>query len=178
MHKTIQNNCRGVTTHRGPIKKIKFGPGRGNFKLAVLHNDGIDIWDLSKLEVYSSYKVPKDSSNLVDLDWLASDLPILAHANGSIQIIDMELKRSSSAMPEMDLNGKTFTILLLSLSLLVLVLLLLLSLSLSFFDSPLQVTVVSPPPVQLLCGVNYYDCYFLLSPLFPHDTVPKSFLHQ
>ena len=40
---------RSIATHRGHIKKIKFGPGRGNFKLAVLFSDGIDIWDLQKV---------------------------------------------------------------------------------------------------------------------------------
>lgn len=40
---------RSVATHRGHIKKIKFGPGRGNNKLAVLFSDGIDIWDIQKV---------------------------------------------------------------------------------------------------------------------------------
>ena len=38
-----------MVTHRGHIKKIKFGPGRGNNKLAALYGDGIDIWDLQKV---------------------------------------------------------------------------------------------------------------------------------
>ena len=38
-----------MVTHRGHIKKIKFGPGRGNNKLAALYSDGIDIWDLQKV---------------------------------------------------------------------------------------------------------------------------------
>lgn len=40
---------RNIATHRGHIKKIKFGPGRGNNKLAVLFSDGMDIWDLQKV---------------------------------------------------------------------------------------------------------------------------------
>ena len=40
---------RGLATHRGHIKKIKFGPGRGNTKLGALYADGIDIWDLQKV---------------------------------------------------------------------------------------------------------------------------------
>ncbi len=31
--------------HRGWIRKLKFAPGRGNMKLLVLYNDGVDIWD-------------------------------------------------------------------------------------------------------------------------------------
>lgn len=40
---------RSIATHRGHIKKIKFAPGRGNFKLGVLFSDGVDIWDLQKV---------------------------------------------------------------------------------------------------------------------------------
>ena len=36
---------RPVPTHRGWVKKVKFAPGRGNQKLLVLYNDGLDIWD-------------------------------------------------------------------------------------------------------------------------------------
>lgn len=36
---------RAVPTHRGWIRKLKFAPGRGNMKLLVLYNDGVDIWD-------------------------------------------------------------------------------------------------------------------------------------
>ncbi|CAH3181969.1 unnamed protein product [Porites lobata] len=96
---------RSMVTHRGHIKKIKFGPGRGNNKLAALYSDGIDIWDLQKFEIYSSYKLPKDSPPLVDMDWLASDLPIVTHSNGAILVMTMGLKSSSSAMADMDLDG-------------------------------------------------------------------------
>ena len=40
---------RSLATHRGHVKKIKFGPGKGNQKLAALYADGIDIWDLQKV---------------------------------------------------------------------------------------------------------------------------------
>lgn len=45
----IASYCRLVATHRGQIKKIKFAPGRGNFKLSVLYNDGMDVWDLHQV---------------------------------------------------------------------------------------------------------------------------------
>lgn len=96
---------RSIATHRGHIKKIKFGPGRGNNKLAVLFSDGVDIWDLQMFEIYSSYKLPKDSPPLADMDWLASDLPIATHSNGAIFVMTMDLKSSSSAMAQMDLDG-------------------------------------------------------------------------
>lgn len=96
---------RGIPTHRGHIKKIKFGPGRGNHKLAALYADGIDIWDLQKFEIYSSYKLPKDSPPLIDMDWLASDLPIVTHSNGAMHVMTVDLKSTSSAMAEMDIDG-------------------------------------------------------------------------
>lgn len=32
-------------THRGAIKRIKFAPGKGNMKVVVMFNDGIEVWD-------------------------------------------------------------------------------------------------------------------------------------
>lgn len=37
---------RGISTNRGWIKKIRFGPGKGNMKILVLFNDGVDVWDV------------------------------------------------------------------------------------------------------------------------------------
>lgn len=96
---------RSIATHRGHIKKIKFAPGRGNFKLGVLFSDGVDIWDLQKFEIFSSYKLPKESPPLIDLDWLASDLPITTHTNGAILVMTMDLNNSTSSMAQMDLDG-------------------------------------------------------------------------
>lgn len=39
------------------------------------------------------------------MDWLASDLPIATHSNGAIFVMTMDLKSSSSAMAQMDLDG-------------------------------------------------------------------------
>ncbi|KXJ05597.1 WD repeat-containing protein 11, partial [Exaiptasia diaphana] len=95
---------RLVATHRGCIKKIKFAPGRGNLKLGVLFTDGMDVWDLQSAEMYSSYKIPKDSSPTVDLDWLASDLPLIVQASGCLQVMDMELQSSTVAMASLSLH--------------------------------------------------------------------------
>ncbi|XP_015757943.1 PREDICTED: WD repeat-containing protein 11-like, partial [Acropora digitifera] len=96
---------RALVTHRGHIKKIKFGPGKGNQKLAALYADGIDIWDLQKFELLSSYKLAKDSLPSVDMDWLASDLPIVTLSNGAILVMTIDLKTTTSAMAEMDFDG-------------------------------------------------------------------------
>lgn len=39
------------------------------------------------------------------MDWLASDLPIVIHSNGAILAMTMDLKTTTSAMAEMDLDG-------------------------------------------------------------------------
>ena len=58
-----------------------------------------------KFEIFSNYKLPKDCPPLVDVDWLASDLAITTHSNGAILVMTMDLKSSSSAMAQMDLDG-------------------------------------------------------------------------
>ena len=40
-------SSRNLTgNHRGPIKKVRFAPGRGNLKLLVLQKDAVSIWDI------------------------------------------------------------------------------------------------------------------------------------
>ena len=53
---------RAINTSRGWIRKIRFAPGRGNMKLAVLYNDGggIDVWDAKDVERVASVRCPKD----------------------------------------------------------------------------------------------------------------------
>ena len=37
---------RSFNTKRGHIRKVRFAPGKGNFRAFVLFNDGVDIWDV------------------------------------------------------------------------------------------------------------------------------------
>ena len=39
------------------------------------------------------------------MDWLASDLPIATHSSGAILVMTMDLKSTSSAIAQMDLDG-------------------------------------------------------------------------
>ena len=32
-------------TNRGPVKRMKFAPGKGNMKLIILFEDGIVLWE-------------------------------------------------------------------------------------------------------------------------------------
>lgn len=40
---------RGVPTHRGWVKKIRFAPGKGNQKLLVMYTDGAEVWDTKEV---------------------------------------------------------------------------------------------------------------------------------
>ena len=105
-------------THRGAIKKIRFGPGRGNMKFLILYNDGVDIWDIKDFKLTSQLKFPRDMSfKVVDIDWAASDRPVLCTSEGVILVTDMKLKQYTSVMSELmgeiqseevDLNATNF----------------------------------------------------------------------
>ncbi|CAH1783668.1 unnamed protein product [Owenia fusiformis] len=100
---------RAVPTHRGWIKKVKFGPGRGNNKLLVLYNDGVDIWDTKEVEVVTSIKSPRDLPKIHDADWAASDKPVLSCADGCLRVTDIKMKNSSSPMEEYLLTEPLFS---------------------------------------------------------------------
>uniref|UniRef100_A0A8W8IK44 WDR11 TPR domain-containing protein n=1 Tax=Magallana gigas TaxID=29159 RepID=A0A8W8IK44_MAGGI len=88
---------RTMASRRGWIKKIRFAPGRGNMKFFILYIDGFDIWDLKdgKAELLSSMKSPRDVAKVVDDDWTGSDRPVLATAEGCVQVFDLTLKSCS-----------------------------------------------------------------------------------
>ncbi|XP_053406773.1 WD repeat-containing protein 11-like [Mercenaria mercenaria] len=96
---------RTNSTHRGWIKKIRFAPGRGNFKFLVLYNEGVDIWDINegKPELTASIKSPKEIPKVVDAEWSGSDRPVLATADGCIHMLDITLKKSSCSIEDREL---------------------------------------------------------------------------
>ncbi|XP_047483248.1 WD repeat-containing protein 11-like [Penaeus chinensis] len=87
---------RHIATHRGWIRKVRFAPGRDNMKLLVLFADGIDIWDVRDVVLVSQVKSPRDIVKVVDVDWGASDRPVLATVDGCLRVMDMNLKTSNS----------------------------------------------------------------------------------
>lgn len=44
---------RGIPTHRGWVKKIRFAPGKGNQKLLVMYTDGAEVWDTKEVRRYT-----------------------------------------------------------------------------------------------------------------------------
>ncbi|XP_062608661.1 WD repeat-containing protein 11-like isoform X2 [Saccostrea cucullata] len=93
---------RTMATRRGWIKKIRFAPGRGNMKFFLLYVDGFDIWDLKegKAELLSSMKSPRDISKVIDADWTGSDRPVLATADGCVEVFDLTLKSCSCGIED------------------------------------------------------------------------------
>lgn len=102
---------RTCSTHRGWIKKIRFAPGRGNFKLLILYMDGIDAWELNegKPELLSSLKCPKDMAKVVDADWSGSDRPTVVTVDGCIHMLDLNLKVLPCSVEERELQEEVFS---------------------------------------------------------------------
>ncbi|XP_047128065.1 WD repeat-containing protein 11 isoform X1 [Hydra vulgaris] len=82
-------------THRGPIRRMKFAPGKGNMKLIVLFNDGVQIWDAKEAHILAFTKSAKDQISVLDADWLSSTLPLLLLTDGSVRIYDPLLKSAN-----------------------------------------------------------------------------------
>ncbi|XP_052225390.1 WD repeat-containing protein 11-like isoform X2 [Dreissena polymorpha] len=97
--------ARNNSTHRGWIKKIRFAPGRGNYKFLLLYNEGADVWDINegKPELLSSIKSPKEIPKIVDAEWVGSDRPLFATVDGSLHMMDLTLKKASFSIEELEL---------------------------------------------------------------------------
>ena len=88
-----------INTKRGMIKKIKFAPGKGNMKMLVLHHDSVGIWDIKEGELINELRAPKDLvSKPIDIDWAASDRPVIATQDGCLRIMSLALNSSTSSI--------------------------------------------------------------------------------
>lgn len=100
---------KNIHTGRGGIKKMRFAPGKGNLKLLILYADGVDIVDLKKhYERISQLKCPKDMVKIVDIDWAASDKPVLATQDGCLRVMDMTLTSSSSPLIDYEFEENVY----------------------------------------------------------------------
>lgn len=93
-----RKSSRTEATYRNSIKKIRFGPGRGNMKCLILYADfGVDVWDIGEFKLCSQLKYPRDINfKIIDVDWATSDLPIFVTSDGFVLITDNKLKTYSS----------------------------------------------------------------------------------
>ncbi|CAN7990277.1 unnamed protein product [Ixodes hexagonus] len=102
---------RTLPTQRGCVKRLKFGPGKGNMKILALFTDGLDVWDAQEASVHLSVQArcPQDLPGVSDVDWAKSDRLVVATLDGCIRIMDMELKGCSSPVAmHLDTNRVPF----------------------------------------------------------------------
>ncbi|XP_067277435.1 WD repeat-containing protein 11 isoform X1 [Pseudorasbora parva] len=96
---------RGVPTHRGWVKKIRFAPGKGNQKLLVMYTDGAEVWDTKEVQMVSSIRVGRNVNyRILDIDWCTSDKVVLASDDGCVRVLEMAMKSASYRMDEQDLT--------------------------------------------------------------------------
>lgn len=63
-----------------------------------------------KLDPISVLKFPKDVAKITEIDWAASDRPVIACQDGTIKVYDMNLKTCSSSFDEFILSGNAITL--------------------------------------------------------------------
>ncbi len=69
-------------------------------KLLVLHVDTVAIWDVKEAEIINELRSPKDLvSKPIDIEWAASDRPVVATADGCLRIMSLALSLTSSTGP-------------------------------------------------------------------------------
>ncbi|KAJ8014088.1 hypothetical protein DPEC_G00036620 [Dallia pectoralis] len=109
---------RGIPTHRGWVKKIRFAPGKGNQKLLVMYTDGAEVWDTKesdlvpgpvhpvvRVNMVSSLRIGRNVNyRILDIDWCTSDKVVLASDDGCIRVLEMAMKSASYRMDEQDLT--------------------------------------------------------------------------
>uniref|UniRef100_A0A7N8X655 WD repeat-containing protein 11 n=1 Tax=Mastacembelus armatus TaxID=205130 RepID=A0A7N8X655_9TELE len=96
---------RGIPTHRGWVKKIRFAPGKGNQKLLVMYTDGAEVWDTKEVQMVSSMRIGRNMNyRVLDIDWCTSDKVVLASDDGCIRVLEMAMKSASYRMDEQDLT--------------------------------------------------------------------------
>ncbi|XP_056147631.1 WD repeat-containing protein 11 [Lampris incognitus] len=96
---------RGIPTHRGWVKKIRFAPGKGNQKLLVMYTDGAEVWDTKDVQMVSSMRIGRNVNyRILDIDWCTSDKVVLASDDGCIRVLEMAMKSASYRMDEQDLS--------------------------------------------------------------------------
>uniref|UniRef100_A0A8C5SRR2 WD repeat-containing protein 11 n=1 Tax=Laticauda laticaudata TaxID=8630 RepID=A0A8C5SRR2_LATLA len=96
---------RGIPTHRGWVRKIRFAPGKGNQKLIAIYNDGAEVWDTKEVQMVSSLRSGRNVSfRVLDVDWCTSDKVILASDDGCIRVLEMTMKPACFRMDEQELS--------------------------------------------------------------------------
>lgn len=93
-----QKQTKSFNTRRNPVRKVRFAPGKGNYRAFVLFNDGVDIWDIRDRDRISTLKYPRDTIQVTDGDWVSSDKIVLACSDHCLRIYEMNLTDCSSSL--------------------------------------------------------------------------------
>jgi hypothetical protein len=95
-----------IHSKRGAIRKIRFAPGKENLRLLILYGTHtIEVFDLSKYETISLYKIQTQREKIFDCDWCTSDKPILVQNDGCVHILDINLKQMPDQLNHLKLNN-------------------------------------------------------------------------
>ncbi|XP_048465155.1 WD repeat-containing protein 11 [Rhincodon typus] len=96
---------RGIPTHRGCVKKIRFAPGKGNLKLLIMFNDGAEVWETIEVQMVSSIRTGRNINyKILDIDWCSSDKVVLASDDGCIRVLEVAMKSASYRIDEQNLT--------------------------------------------------------------------------
>lgn len=95
-----EKSPKGIPSQKGPVRKMKFAPGSGNFRMFVLYHDTIDIWDAKTVTLISSKSIAPTLPHLVDADWATSDKPLICTADGCLKVMDCDLKASCCSVED------------------------------------------------------------------------------
>lgn len=73
----------------------------------VLHVDTVAIWDVKEAEIINELRSPKDLvSKPTDIEWAASDRPVIATSDGCLRVMSLALSLAASTGP-MEANEAT-----------------------------------------------------------------------
>ena len=61
------------------------------------------------MELVSTIRNSKEIGRITDVDWAASDKPVMATMEGCIRVMDLKLKQCCSPIEETILTGKNTT---------------------------------------------------------------------
>jgi len=86
--------ARGVSS--ATVRKVRFAPGKGNFRLLALYMDGaVSVWD-AREGVLVGQLSGGGVRRTLDAEWAASDRVALAGQDGCIRVTGPDLGSASS----------------------------------------------------------------------------------
>uniref|UniRef100_A0A6G3MFV7 WD repeat-containing protein 11 (Trinotate prediction) n=1 Tax=Henneguya salminicola TaxID=69463 RepID=A0A6G3MFV7_HENSL len=103
-----KKNTTQIYQNKGQqIKSIKFGPSSGNPLVAIIFSESFQIWNSASLTIlFDSNRIT--GSVVIDIDWVSTNLLIIAFGDGTVQIIDI-LKGQPNVAENNLYHKNTFT---------------------------------------------------------------------